>query len=156
MKKKILIVISIIVCISLFLILYGVNNKKIDSFYIEDKYYNKGEFIEVNSSDVKKIINKEESFILYVHNNFCAFAIPCENIFDEVIDKYKIDMLKINFDEFKNTSFYKKVEYAPSVIIVKDGKIIDYLDAEDDNDLEKYQDVNSFENWLKKYVKLKK
>ena len=52
----------------------------------------------------------------------------------------------------KKTYLYKKVKYAPSVIIVKKQKIIAYLDAEKDEDMDKYQDEKEFEKWLKKYI----
>ena len=70
--------------------------------------------------------------------------------------KYKIDFLSIPFDEFKKTDFYKSVKYAPSVIIIENGNIISYLDANSDIDLEKYQDVNKFEEWLNNYVNFSK
>ena len=56
----------------------------------------------------------------------------------------------------KNTKFYENVKYAPSVIIIKDGEIVSYLDANSDKDLEKYQDANKFIKWLKEYIYLEK
>ena len=57
-----------------------------------------------------------------------------------------------SFDDFKKTTFHKKIKYAPSVLVVNKGKIIAYLDANSDDDLEKYQDVNKFEDWISKYI----
>lgn len=142
MKKVLLIIIIIIItgC---------TNNSK---FYLTDKYYNNGEMISVSPSD----INSHESFILYTYNNFCALPIHCENIFKEVLEKNKIDALSIPFEDFKETSFYKKVKYAPSVLLIKDGKIIDYLKADSDEDYDKYQKVDVFQEWLEKYIYLNK
>ena len=70
------------------------------------------------------------------------------------MNKYKIDFLSISFDEFKNTGFYKKVKYAPSIIIVKEGKIVAYLDPNSDDDFDKYQDATKLEEWIKEYVEL--
>ena len=66
--------------------------------------------------------------------------------------KYKIDFLSIPFEEFKNTNIYKTVKYAPSVILVEKGNVVAYLDAESDDDLNKYQDINEFEEWMNNYV----
>ena len=60
------------------------------------------------------------------------------------------------FSEFKKTVFYDTVKYAPSVIIVRNNSIIAYLDANKDEDLEKYQDVDKFEKWLNEYIYLEK
>ncbi len=125
------------------------NNKKI---YLTDKYYNNGDFISVKANDIKD----NETYILYTYNNFCALPIHCETIFKEVLEKNKIDALSIPFEDFKNTSFYKKVKYAPSVLIIDNGEIVSYLDANKDEDLEKYQDTTKFLEWLKEYIYLEK
>ena len=65
-----------------------------------------------------------------------------------------IDFLSITFDEFKNTKFYKEIKYAPSIIIIKEGKIVTYLDPNSDNDFEKYQDADKLGEWIKNYVKV--
>ena len=52
-------------------------------------------------------------------------------------------------EEFKKTSLYEKVKYAPSIIIVKNNEIIDFLDANKDEDLKYYQNSKEFASWLK-------
>ena len=116
--------------------------------YLENKYYNEGNFIEI-----KNIDNLEnETYILYTYNNYCTFEKPCEDVFKEYMEKYKIDILKIQFDNFKKTSLYKQVKYGPSIIIVKNNKILAYLDANKKQDKQKYQDITEFENWINKYI----
>ena len=127
---------------------------KQDKFYLDDKYYNNGEYIKINGSDLEKI--KNESMIIYTYNNFCNLPIHCENIFKEFMDKYKIDFISIPFSELKNTSFYSNVSFAPSIIIVNNGKVIDYLKADSDSDYNKYQKVDVFEEWLSEYIYLEK
>mgnify|MGYP000092232876 FL=1 len=66
--------------------------------------------------------------------------------------KYNIDFISISFDKFKSTYLYETVKYAPSIIIVKDKEIVSYLDANSDEDLDKYQDEEAFESYLNKYI----
>ncbi len=141
-----------IVCFLLLLV--GCSNGNIDKIYLDDEYYNIGSFININSSDLSNL--KDKNYILFTNNNYCNMAIPCDKIFLEFMEKYDIDFLYMSFDDFKKTSFYKEVEYAPSVLIVDKGKIITYLDANSDDDLDKYQDVNKFEEWIGKYIYLSK
>ena len=143
MKKVVLLIIAIF-------LFCGCAKKEL--FYLNDKYYNNGDYVNVTSND----INYNESYLLYTYNNFCVLPVHCENIFKEAMDKYKIDVLSMPFDDFKNTNYYKKVKYAPSIIIIKNGEIISYLDANSDKDLDKYQDANKFINWLKEYIYLEK
>lgn len=154
MKYKILIIITALIFIcGITFVMYKINNKP---FYLNEKYYNQTDFIEVSTKDVNKLIENKTSFVIYVYNNFCNFKIPCESIFKEFIDTNQVGILKMKFEDFKNTDLYKKVQLAPTVIIVKDGKIVDYLQSDSDEDTNRYQDIKSFEKWIKKYVILKK
>jgi hypothetical protein len=142
MKKLIIILLPL-------LILTGC--KKQEKINLNKKYYNEGKFITINSLENLE----EETYILYTYNNYCSFEIPCDQIFKQYMEKYKIDFLQIPFKQFKETNLYKKVKYAPSIIIVKEGKIISYLDANKNKDLKKYQDINEFEKWINKYIEVK-
>ena len=127
-------------------------NKEIKKFHLNDKYYGSSKFIDVNSEDIPL----KENFVLYTYNNYCNFSIPCDTIFKTFMEKYNIAFVSIPFAKFKNTNYYKTVKYAPSIIIIKKGKIIAYLDAESDEDLIKYQDTSAFEEWIEKYIYLEK
>ena len=146
MKKVLIIIFSI-------LLLTGCKINQDDGkerMYLSDSYYNKGEFIELKSDDLSDKVN--DTYLLFTYNNYCSLPIPCEDIFKSFAKKYKIDFISMPFGEFKNTEFYNTVEYAPSVLIIKDNKIVAYLDANSDKDLEKYQDLKEFELWLDKYI----
>ena len=67
-----------------------------------------------------------------------------------------IDVVSITFENFKKTDFYKEVKLAPSILIIKEGKIVTYLRADSDEDFDRYQDTEAFEKWLNKYIYLEK
>ena len=148
--KKIYLLIIFLTAITL----GGCFNQKYDGkkFYLEDKYYGKSDFIKVDKiSDIKN-----ESYILFTYNSYCNLAKPCEETFKEFMKKYNIAFISIPYVDFKNTDIYKTVKYAPSVVIIKEGNVVEYLDANFDEDLEKYQEIDKFEKWLKKYINIKK
>lgn len=121
---------------------------------LESKYYNTGKFIDINVANLNELLNNKENFILFTYNNFCTFKVSCDEIFNESIKELNITILKIPFDEFKTTDLYNEVNYAPSVILIKDGKIVEYLDPEKNEDLPKYQDKKEFTSWIKKYINI--
>ena len=145
---------SIFLLLIVFLLLGCTSIKQGDKFYLNNRYYNKGEYIDINKKELKRLKNK--SYILFTYNNYCTMSTPCENVFKEFMNKYKIDIVSIPYEEFKDTKFSKTVKYAPSVLIIQKGKIISYLDAESDEDLSKYQNEEDFENWIKEYIYVKK
>ena len=147
--KKILIVLLISLTLTGCIISKKQNDNKI-RFYLSDKYYHTGEFVKVDNKSLEKL--NKENFILFTYNPYCNLPISCEKIFEEFMKKYNIDFSSIPFSNFNETSYYDNVKYAPSVMIIKEGEVIDYLDANDDKDLQKYQDEKEFEKWLDSYV----
>lgn len=121
-------------------------------FSIEKEYYKESKFINVNSEDIKELKENKKSFIVFTYNNYCMLEIPCDEIFKKVMNKYNISFLYLPYEEMKNTFIYNEVKLAPSVILIKEGKIVAYLDAESNEDLLKYQDTEEFEKWLTSYI----
>ena len=123
-------------------------------FSLENKYYNNKGLVSVSSDNVDELVNSKKSFILFTYNNYCNFSIPCDEVFESVSKSSNVEILKINFMDFKNTLLYKNVKYAPTVIIVNKGRIIDYLDANADEDIDLYQNEDKFKKWLSSYVNI--
>ena len=128
--------------------------EEIEKFYLSEKYYNQGEFVTIDSEGLKEL--NKDNLIIYTYNNYCIFTTPCDEIFKVVMDKYKIDIVSVPFSELKKTDYYETVKLAPSIIIIKDGKIVTYLKADSDEDFKRYQDSEEFEKWLDKYIYLEK
>lgn len=125
-------------------------NDDIERFYLDDKYYGSSEFIKINEEELNNLDNG--NYLLFTYNNYCSLPISCEKIFEKFMQKYNIAILSMPFENFRNTKYYETVKYAPSVLIIKDDEILAYLDANSDNDLDKYQELSSFEEWLNNYI----
>lgn len=130
----------------------AIENKKI---ILADQYYATGGFLKSTSNEVKELLKKQESFLLFTYNNFCNMSVSCETIFEEFMKESNVRMYSIPFKDFRETPLYDTVKYAPSIIIIKKGKILTYLDANSDEDLKLYQNVTEFTNWIKQYVVIK-
>lgn len=153
MKKVGYVLIPILVAL---IIVFGyilLNKKDITKYYLDDKYYNNGTFIELNATELD---NMTGNYVVFTYNYYCQFATPCEDIFKEYMEKYKIDFLSIPFEQFKNTKLHETVIYAPSIILVNDGEIVDYLSTDNDDDIDRYQDLEKFEDWINQYIYIEK
>lgn len=150
-KKLVIIIITLIALIGIgSSIMYF--SKKNEKFYLDDTYYGKGGLNDISIKEVNKLIENKKSFILFTYNDFCSFSVPCDTIFEEVSKKLDIEILQIPYRDFKKTVLNKKIKYGPSVIIIKEGKVVKYLDAEKDRDKIIYQNVKKFNAWLSKYI----
>ena len=155
-SKIVVIVVILLVLVILGVLLLTNKSKKIEKFYLEKEYYNENGLVTVGIDDFEKLLSDKKNFLLFIYNDVCSFKIPCDTIYDKVAKDNKFEILQMNFREFKETSLYGKVKYAPSIIIIKDGKIVKFLDAESDEDLERYQDGEKFLEWLSNYVYIDK
>ncbi len=150
-KKLIAFIITLVVLIGIGMTIILIHNNK-QKFYLEDVYYNKGELKDTTSKEIDKLVKNKKSFVLFTYNDFCTFSVPCDSVFEEASNKLNITILQIPYRDFKETVLNKKVKYGPSVIIVKEGKVVKYLDAEKDSDKILYQDVKKFISWTKEYI----
>lgn len=151
MKKSILInVVLIIIFVSI--ILTFTNNK----FSLEAKYYNNDKIIQISSEEYNKLIEQKESFVVFVHlPGVCLFNLPFAPIVEEFVSDSKITIYSLDFKDIENTNLNKKIKYSPSVVLIKKGKINEYLDPNKDSDLKYYKSKKEFTEWIKTYIKIK-
>jgi len=151
MKKIVLISISLIAII-ISLILTFTNNK----FSLEDKYYNNGKIIQISGEEYNALIKEKESFIVFVHlPGVCLFNLPFAPIVEEYVSTTNITIYSLNFKDIDNTNLEEKIQYSPSVVLIKKGKINNYLDPNKESDLKYYKDITDFDNWINSYIKIK-
>jgi len=142
---------KLIIClvISVFIIGCGKN-----VFSLEKQYYEGANLYELEYENLEKLVNDKESFGVFVYQPLCETSSGFENVLNAFTNYYKMSFYKIAFSDIKNTELNKKIKYYPSFIIYKDGKIVDYLEADKDSDINKYKDINEFTNWISSYIKL--
>lgn len=153
MKKK-LVIISIIVglCV-LGLVLFLLNNK---TFSLEKKYYGSSEFKELSVDNYNKLIDDKESFAIFIYQPLCTTSYEFNKILTEFANQNQISFYKMAFSDMKNTSLKENVKYYPSFVIIKNGKVVDALDANSEEDVKRYKTIDGFKEWFTSYVKLKK
>lgn len=156
MKKRIIIILSIIFIIFSVIIIierdliFKTSNVL---FYLDDKYYNKGVSIEISSLEFEEKIKNKESFALFIHQPVCSKSYELNKIQSLYQQENNMVFNKILFEDMKNTNLYETIKYYPSFAIFKDGKLIDYLDAESNDDILKYKDYDEFSKWFNSYVR---
>ena len=149
-KKEIIITVLVSIILLSFIIISKIPKK----YYLDSKYYKGNEFIETTGVELDSLLGQENSMIVFTNNTYCIFEVPCDEVFKDFMKKYNIQIIYIPFEEFKNCNLYDYVKYAPSIVLVKKGRIVQYLDPNSDEDKDRFQDVKAFEKWVKKYIYL--
>lgn len=145
MKKRIIIFILII---SSFL-LTGCNKK----FSLNENYYKKAEFTEIKKEEYNKLIKDKESFGVFIYQPLCTTSYNFNKVVTKFMNMYNMSFYKMSFANMKETNLKDKIKYYPSFAIFKDGELVDSLDANSEEDTNKYKSVDYFASWFTSYVK---
>ena len=158
MKRVLKIIIPIVIILILTVVIIERNfiQKTSDfMFYLEEKYYGDSVFNEIESNDLNNLINDKESFAIFIHQPFCSTSYEFNKILTKFAEENKISFYKMSFDEMKKTVMYENIKYYPSFAIYNNGKLIDFLEADSDEDLNRYKDMEEFKNWFNSYIQMK-
>lgn len=155
MKKKyvIITIVFVLIVILIYLIktnfLYKTSNFM---FYIEEKYYGKDEFNEINEKQLSSLIQNKESFVIFMHQPMCSKSYEFNKILVEFQKEEKISFYKIKFEKINKIKQLNKIKYYPSFAIINNGTLIDFLDAQSNEDINKYKNKEEFSNWFYSYI----
>ena len=148
--KKNSIIIGIVLLIMLLCTACG--NK---TFMLEEKYYGESKFVEIDNEDYDKLISDKESFAIFIYQPLCAASSSFKEVLTEYSNTKGIVFYKMTQTKMKESKLGETLKYYPSLVIVKDGKVVDYLDANSSDDTRYYQNAENFNNWFTTYVELK-
>lgn len=124
-------------------------------FSLSEEYYSTTEVDKINYAELENLITDKKSFAVFVYQPLCETSASFEEVLDDFQTKNAIGFYKIAFADLKDTALGDKIKHYPSFVVFKKGELMEYLDAEADEDKEYYQTEDSFEKWFKKYVNLK-
>ena len=147
MKKKICLLVALV------LLLVGCKPEK---FYLEDELYEKSAITEIDVDTFKKLEKDEKEFAIFVYLPGCTSCAKFKEVLSEFDEANKIEFYTISITEVKGTSILDNIEFAPSMLIYKDGKVVDALDATSDKDKSALTTVDGFTKWLEEYIYLTK
>ena len=97
---------------------------------LEEEYYNNGSMVEIEVDKFEELLNNKENFGVFIYQDFCAASANFEEVLGEYITEYNMSFYKLSFTNMNETKLKGKVKFYPSFIIFKDGKMVDYLDAD--------------------------
>ena len=150
MRKVVTILLTLGICFFL------AGCSKSGTFSLEKKYYKTNEFNELSIKKYNKLIKDKESFAIFIYQPLCTNSYEFNKLLTSFVEKYQISFYKMSFSNLKETKMANDIKYYPSFVIYKDGKLVDFLDADSNDDKEYYKNIDEFEKWFSGYVKLPK
>lgn len=151
MKNKILKTLLVFISI---MILTACNSKK-EKFFLEEQLYKEGKIEEITSDELEELIKEKKNFGLNIYQPMCSTSYEFSEILADFTEDKQVTFYKIQYSDIENTHLEKVIKHYPSFVIYENGKIVDYLDAEEDADIKTFKTYEGFNTWFTQYVKLK-
>ena len=146
MKKKLLLLVAIVI------LLVGCKQEK---FYLEDVHYGNGVITDIDKKELKSLEKEKQSFAVFVYLPGCSSCAEFKKVLNEFVEEKNIEVYSISITDVEGTGV-EKVEYAPSLVLYNEGKVVDLLDSASDEDLPYFKEVTSLTEWLEEYIYLEK
>lgn len=147
MKKLLLVIV-------LTLLLVGCG--KVEKFYLEDELYEKAVITEIDVEKLEKLEKEEKNFALFVYLPGCTSCAAFRTVLEDFVVDKNMEIYTISILDAENTSADDVVEYAPSLVLYNEGKVVDYLDSTSNDDKPALTTVDGLEKWLDEYIYLTK
>lgn len=124
-------------------------------FSLDEEYYEASEIIELDLNTYEKQLEEKKSFLLFVYQPLCVTSDAFEKIVKEFSTTYQLTIYQMPFSLVKESNL-EKIQYYPSFVIFHEGEIVDFLEADKEEDKDRYQKLDAFYNWVTNYVTIEK
>lgn len=143
---------KLLVLISLLLLLVGCEMEQ-EKFYLDDFHYsNNNEIKEITKEEFEKLEEDKKNIAIFVYLPGCTSCAQFNEVLTEFSKNNNVSFYKVKIGDVKDTSIDDAIEYAPSLLLYKEGKVVDYLDALSDDDKPALTTEDGLTKWLEKYV----
>lgn len=155
MKRKHIIIASIsltlffAVAIIIALIIPSLTGKQ---FRLDDELYGESESILIDKDKYEQLIRDKKSFIVMVDKPGCIKTSEMRVSLSGFPDNMQFKYYHLYWDDAKKTSLHEKIKYTPSVALIHDGEVVDWLDADAKEDEPLYNDSAALQNWIREYI----
>lgn len=146
MKKKLILLVVVL------LLLVGC---KQDKFYLDSEHYGKAAITDIDSNRLKEIEKDGNKTLVFVYLPGCSSCTEFKAVLNDFTTEYNLGLYSISIRDVEGTKA-ENIEYAPSLMIYNDGKVVDYLDSASDEDLPYFKSVDKLKEWLDQYIYLSK
>lgn len=121
-------------------------------FRLDEQYYSSAALDSISASELQQLVDEKKSFAVFVSQPSCRASADFEKVLQSFIFETPMRFYEIAFSDLKELSFASEVRFYPSFLIFKQGKLVDFLEADNDDDASAYTSLDGFKAWLSKQV----
>ena len=121
-------------------------------FRLSDEYYGKSESITLKTDEYEQLVAEKKSFIVLVDKPGCVTTAEMRQMMADFPDDMQFKYYNFMWSQVKESSLHEYISFAPSVAIIKNGKVKAYLRSDVDEDGKYFYDAAALQEWVRKYV----
>ncbi len=156
MKKKTGIILSAIIVTSLLVVggtIFLLNNQGPKKpFRLDEEYYSISEAIDIKKDDYEKLIADKKTFLVMIDKPGCVMTAEMRDFMSNFPSEMQFKYYRMMWEEVAKSSLHEYVKFTPSVAIVYQGKVIDWLQADKDEDADYFNNAEALQRWIKEYI----
>lgn len=152
MRRRILIVLAIL--LTLFVVLVVLFRVKHAQFTLDPEYYGISDIQTIDAATLNQLISDQKSFGLFVSQPSCQASTDLAKYLNAFTDTYQIKFYEISFSTLRDHNIVPDLRFYPSFVLFRDGEVVDFLEADSDEDTPAYTSADGFVAWFSEYIKL--
>lgn len=122
------------------------------TFRLDENYYGRSGISEIDTAEMQRMIDEDRTFAVFIYQPACSTSEEFEQVLNDFSQQKQIALEKTTFVEAKKSGLVGELKYYPSFAIYHNGELVDYLDADSNEDADYYKSVEGFTKWWEKYV----
>lgn len=123
-----------------------------ERFALSEEMYEEAGLVDITAEEYADLVATKKSFVVVMHMVICPAEFPVRDVAKQLANEDGVRIYGLVEEEFKKTTLAQEVKYLPSMAIIREGELVDYLDAEADEDLLVYKTVEELRKWLGRWV----
>lgn len=126
-----------------------------EKFALSEEAYvdsGQGEVVKITASEFDRMVAEKKSFIVIAHMVVCPAEFPVMVSAKALARSENMRFYSLVEEEFRQTFLAKTVKYLPTAIIMRNGEIAAWLDAEKDEDVPYYKSAEGLKEWIGRWV----
>lgn len=111
-----------------------------------------GELTDLTTEEYEELVSAGKSFLVFIDQGGCTTADRLRGYVKDYARGAGVKMYRMMFEEVKKSSLHDAVKYYPSVAMIRKGKPVVWLRADEDEDAEEYNNYETFKSWMEQYL----
>lgn len=117
---------------------------------LSSEYFDFKGQMNLDKDTYEKLVSNKKSFIILTHQPGCAANIL--TYLKDFASEKGFSYYYFLWSDLRETNLKATVNFPPSVIVIREGRVYKHLDANSNNDVDYYNNYDSFKNWLENAV----